>query len=536
MLSRSQKANFVVLFAIFLVAWCVPDLCAQSSDSEQVEMYFFYSMSCPHCADEKAFLESIEDNYPGLRINYFESSENWELFNSMCQNYNTSSAGVPRTFIGDKVFIGFERNDCDPVWYESYSAYMGCPNQIEIEMRGLLNLTEVISKSDALEISKRTPEVIALRSECSDTLSNVLAKGGRYYVSWWSTDRVKSDLNYPNVLVVLDETEGVVLNISVPVASVGLEGIVKPDLPGTNYTILIITILICIVLMAFMVVGSKVPTRYWVSILSLLAILLLYAFFDSLPSMNVVAYAKGFSFPIFTAIIALVDGFNPCAFAVLAFLLSILTHTKSRKKMLFIGSIFIITSGLMYSLFILVLLFLRVELLGGYKEIIRLIVALIAGVAGLINIKDFFFFKQGISLTMSSEKQGNIFKKAGKLVRRVEKADNTHDLILAGFTTIILAVMVNLVELGCTFILPMQYIETLIVNYPENSLAYVLFTLIYGAVYVIPLFVILGSFVYSFKSGRMNETQGRVLKLIGGLIMVSLSVILLLRPELLMFG
>ena len=54
------------------------------------------------------------------------------------------------------------------------------------------------------------------------------------------------------------------------------------------------------------------------------------------------------SLPVFTVVIAGLDAFNPCAFFVLLFLLSLLIHAGSRARMLFIGSVFVFFSGLIY--------------------------------------------------------------------------------------------------------------------------------------------------------------------------------------------
>jgi len=54
------------------------------------------------------------------------------------------------------------------------------------------------------------------------------------------------------------------------------------------------------------------------------------------------------SLPVFTVVIAGLDAFNPCAFFVLLFLLSLLIHAGSRARMLFIGSVFLFFSGLIY--------------------------------------------------------------------------------------------------------------------------------------------------------------------------------------------
>ena len=530
------KDKVIPFFVITLISISLASIIVNGQDDQdKVEIYFFYSKTCPHCAQEKPFLQELEKRYPRLKVNYLVASENRELLLELCKSYNTSPAGVPRTFIGDKVFIGYSPQECDPVWYQGYLAYLGCPNQIENAVRHLMNLSATISKGDAMKFSMNDPLVINLTLKNKDAIANVFLRDDVYVVAWWTPERIKSRLNYPNVLVTIDAKTGEILKSEIP--DTKISGILKPPLSETNYVLIAILVLIILVLIAYMALGTRIPGRYWVSTVSLLIIIFLFAYFESLPSMNIVEYAKQFSFPGFTFIIALVDGFNPCAFAVLAFLLSILTHTRSRKKMLLIGSTFILTSGFMYFLFIMVLLVLRSELLGQYREIIRILVALIAMIAGIINIKDFFFFKKGISLTMSAEKQSKIFRKIGKIGRKVEMARSRRDLLFAVIGTIILAIMVNLVELGCTFILPMEYIELLLVNYSESiGINHYLFTAFYGLVYVIPLFAILGSFIYSFRSERVTERRARILKLMGGLLMLSLGLVLVFKPELLMFG
>ncbi|MCK7497466.1 MAG: thioredoxin family protein [Comamonadaceae bacterium] len=57
------------------------------------------------------------------------------------------------------------------------------------------------------------------------------------------------------------------------------------------------------------------------------------------------------SLPVFTLVLAGLDAFNPCAFFVLLFLLSLLAHQKDRRRMLVIGACFVLTSGLMYFAF-----------------------------------------------------------------------------------------------------------------------------------------------------------------------------------------
>lgn len=105
----------------------------------------------------------------------------------------------------------------------------------------------------------------------------------------------------------------------------------------------------------------------------------------------------------------------------------------------------------------------------------------------------------------------------------------------------VLAIFVNIVELGCTAILPIVYMTTL-VNYCAASAigealpCYVIWTVLYAFIYVIPLFLILANFIYTFESSRITETQGRLLKLVGGLFMLFFGLVMIFQPNLLLFA
>ena len=67
-------------------------------------------------------------------------------------------------------------------------------------------------------------------------------------------------------------------------------------------------------------------------------------------------------------------------------------------------------------------------------------------------------------------------------------------------------------------------------------LCFIFWTAIYAGIYIIPLLAILLNFIYSFKSSRLTERQGRILKLLGGTFMVFFGLVMIFKPELLMFG
>lgn len=76
-------------------------------------VYFFWGDGCPHCSEEKPFLDELKQRYPSLEIKMFETwynKENAELFQKTAKLYGTTAQGVPTTFIGDKYWVGFSES------------------------------------------------------------------------------------------------------------------------------------------------------------------------------------------------------------------------------------------------------------------------------------------------------------------------------------------------------------------------------------------------------------------------------------------
>ncbi|MBI5141848.1 MAG: thioredoxin family protein [Nitrospirae bacterium] len=234
---------------------------------------------------------------------------------------------------------------------------------------------------------------------------------------------------------------------------------------------------------------------------------------------------RNISLPVFTFAIAALDGFNPCAFWVLSFLLTIVIHARSRKKILLVGGIFVVTSAVIYFLFMAA--WLNLFLFVGYVGITRILIAVIAIIAGLINVKDFFFFKRGISLTIPDRFKPALFDKMRKLTTQSKTS-----AVVAG--TVVLALFANTVELLCTAGFPAIYTRILTLQH-LGSITYYLYLALYNLVYVIPLALMVGFFAMTMGGRKFSEAQGRVLKIISGTLMLILGLILLIRPELLYF-
>ena len=159
------------------------------------------------------------------------------------------------------------------------------------------------------------------------------------------------------------------------------------------------------------------------------------------------------SLGVSTALIALVDGFNPCSLWALSMLLAITIHTGSRKKVFIIGMVFITVTALIYALFIAGLF--SVLKLTGLITWMRVVVFIIAAILGVINIKDYFWFKEGVSLTIDDSKRKGILQRMRELL---DGSQSTGSLIGA---TILLAGGVSLVEFSCTAGLPVLWTNLL---------------------------------------------------------------------------
>ncbi len=227
--------------------------------------------------------------------------------------------------------------------------------------------------------------------------------------------------------------------------------------------------------------------------------------------------------PYITLALAGVDAFNPCAFFVLMFLMSMLLHTRNRARMLLVGGVFVFFSGALYFAFMSA--WLNLFRMIGQLELITVIAALVAIGIGLINVKDFLWFKQGVSLSIPDAARP-------ALNQRVRNLLQARSLLAVLAATVGLSFFANLYEFLCTAGFPMVYTRILTLNELSTS-QYYLYLLLYNLIYVAPLLLIVIFFVVSFGAHRLQERHGRALKLISGMMMLALGLVLLFEPNLL---
>jgi hypothetical protein len=229
------------------------------------------------------------------------------------------------------------------------------------------------------------------------------------------------------------------------------------------------------------------------------------------------------SLPVLTIALAGLDSFNPCAFFVLLSLLGVLIHGGSRNKMLAVGGVFVFISGFVYFLFMAA--WLNLFLVMGNFSAVTTAAGILSLAIAAVNIKDFFAFRKGISLTLSASAKPRLFDRIRRLLR-----STSFFPVLAG--TIVLAILANFYELLCTAGFPMVFTRILTFN-DRPVLTYYLYLALYNMVRVIPLFVIVLAFTITLSSRKLAERHARVLKLLSGTMMLGLGAVLLIDPVLL---
>lgn len=228
--------------------------------------------------------------------------------------------------------------------------------------------------------------------------------------------------------------------------------------------------------------------------------------------------------PLFTITIGLLDGFNPCAMWALLFLLSLLVNLQDRRKMALIAGTFVLVSGLVYFAFMAA--WLNVFLLIGLSRAVQIGLGGIAFLIGSVNVKDFFALHRGLSLSIPESAKPGLYARTRQILHAEHLAG-----ALAG--VVVLAGVVNLVELLCTAGFPALYTQILTMQ-QIPVWEYYAYLGLYNLAYVFDdsLMVIIA--VITLSRTKLQERTGRWLKLTSGLVMVGLGAILLLQPKWLM--
>lgn len=245
----------------------------------------------------------------------------------------------------------------------------------------------------------------------------------------------------------------------------------------------------------------------------------------SLPFIGEVS-AKSVSLPVAAILIGAIDGFNPCAMWVLLFLISVLIGMKDRKKMWAIGTTFLFTSALVYMA--IMLSWLEIVVNVSTSIWIRNIIAIIAIVGGIVNLNSYRKSKQSGCTVVDDKKRGKIFD-------RIKKFTHEKNLLLALLGAIGLAISVNLVELACSAGLPLIFIQILAINNITGIMSFI-YTLIYIFFFLLDDLIIFIIAMIAMKLTGISTKYSKYSHLVGGILMVIIGILLIFKPEWLMFN
>ena len=221
--------------------------------------------------------------------------------------------------------------------------------------------------------------------------------------------------------------------------------------------------------------------------------------------------------PLFTIVVGLLDGFNPCSMWVLILMISMLATLGDRRRMLAIAGTFVAIQGIAYFAFMAA--WLNLFLLIGLSRLSEIAIAVLALVAGTINLKDFVAFGRGITLSIPDEAKPSIYVRLRAILR-------AEDLWPALAGTAVLAVMVQIVELLCTSGFPALYTRILTLHRLDGA-TYYGYLLLYNLTYMLDDILVLAIGVTTLSRRRLQEKEGRLLKLAAGLVMLGLGIYLL---------
>lgn len=236
--------------------------------------------------------------------------------------------------------------------------------------------------------------------------------------------------------------------------------------------------------------------------------------------------AKNASIILIAIILGFIDGFNPCAMWILLLLINMCLSIKDKKKMLIVCLTFIITSGIIYFLSMLGIGFILDLTTISY---IRNIIAILAIILGIYNLYTYLKTrKQTGCHVVKKEKRKTIITKINNIL------NNKNTLLMFG-GTIILATSVSLVEMACSLGFPTIFLELLSINNIHSFLK-VTYLLIYILFYLIDDIIVLFLSIKAFETKGISTKYNKYVHLIGGLIMILMGVLLIFKPEWIMFN
>ena len=207
----------------------------------------------------------------------------------------------------------------------------------------------------------------------------------------------------------------------------------------------------------------------------------------------------------------LLDGINPCAFAVLVLLLGYLMSVDTKRKMVIGGLIY--TSAVFIFYYLAGLLLTRSVQMLGIAKYFSTFAGILSVLFGLIMLKGIFFPGKGPILAIPESQKSRID-------RWIKKGT---------FPSIfVLGVLVGMFELPCTGGIYLAIIS--MISLQTDVIGGLLYLLIYNIAFILPLVIILIAVCYGMPPEKVNEWRLEkrfLLRAIVGIVMIILGIVVL---------
>ena len=236
---------------------------------------------------------------------------------------------------------------------------------------------------------------------------------------------------------------------------------------------------------------------------------------------------KTASIPLVAIILGFIDGFNPCAMWILLFLINMLFGMKERKKAWILGFTFLFVSSLVYFLSML-----GIDFVLGVATInwMKILIAIFILVAGILNLRKYLINrKKDAGCTVVND------KKRKKIITQIRKIINSKTFILSLLGIIVLAISVNLIELACSLGFPLIFTSMLELNNIKGIMK-ILYLLIYIFFYMIDDIAVFSISMKAAEATGITNKYNKICTLISSIIMIIIGLLLLIKPEWLMFN
>ncbi len=235
---------------------------------------------------------------------------------------------------------------------------------------------------------------------------------------------------------------------------------------------------------------------------------------------------KNLSLPVLTIILGGLDGFNPCAMWTLLFLIGLLLGMEDKKRRWVLGTAFIVASSFVYFLFMAA--WLNLLLFIGFVTGVKVAIGLVALGGGIYNLREFIVNRNSSCKVTGGEKRQAVFEKLKGITHQKQ-----FWLALGGI--IVLAFAVNLVELICSAGLPVVFTQILTLSHLPRW-QYYAYMLLYVFIFMLDDLIIFFSAMVTLEMTGMSTKYSRASHLIGGVLMVIIGILMIFKPEILMFG